>query len=39
LANIATAYRDLKRSGRNVKMIDLDMLKLFMDKNVEEIDD
>jgi hypothetical protein len=38
-ANIAMAYRDLKRSGRNVKMIDLDMLKLFMDKNVEEIDD
>ena len=38
-ANIATAYRDLKRSGRNVKMIDLDMLKLFMDKNEEEIDD
>jgi hypothetical protein len=38
-ANIATAYRDLKRSGCNVKMIDLDMLKLFMDKNVEEIDD
>jgi hypothetical protein len=38
-ANIGTAYRDLKRSGRNVRMIDMDMLKLSMDNNVEEIDD
>ena len=30
-ANIDTAYRDLKRSGRNVNMIDMDMLKRSLD--------
>jgi len=30
-ANIDTAYRDLKRSGRNVNMVDMDMLKRSLD--------
>ena len=30
-ANIDTAYRDLKRSGRNVNMIDMEMLKRSLD--------
>ncbi len=38
-ANIDTAYRDLKRSGRNVNMIDMDMLKRFKNTNAGELND
>jgi hypothetical protein len=35
-ANIETAYRDLKRSGRNVNMIDMDMLNRSLNGNMKK---
>ena len=36
-ANIDTAYRDLKRSGRNLGMVNMDMLNRYKDKNTGEL--
>ncbi len=38
-ASVDTAYRDLKRSGRNVSMIDMGMLKLSKNTNAGELND
>lgn len=36
-ASVDTAYRDLKRSGRNVSMIDMDMLKRSLEPSMEKL--